>query len=273
MNRSESRKTLLFLTDLSNGSEQEDIIISNYLRDHFEVIICHPNDCESIEDQVGGIIIRNTWNDSKYGEEGSGDYGRFFLKGLKTHDYLYISSGESKDYLIELYQKGYPVIPSIDTVEKIDHLPATGDYFIKPKDGYSGIGARKVSRKELIELNPERYLIQPFIDFEYEVSFYYLDKKFQHALYAPSKKERWSLTEYTPSQSDIEFAGKFVNWNPQKYGIERIDTCRLKDGSLFLVEITDQGGVYLSMPLLPDHVKENFLKSLVASIQKNIFGA
>ncbi len=266
------RPILLFLTDLSNESEEEDIIISNYLRDYFKIILCHPDDCQDIEEKVGGIIIRNTWNDSKYGKPGSGYYERFRKKGLKVHDYLYTYPGEDKDYLIDLYKKGYPVIPSVDTVKSLSQVPETDVYFIKPKDGFSAIGARKITKEELIELNPEYYLIQPFVDFEYEISFYYIDKKLQHVLYAPNKEDRWALIPFTPSEHDLSFAQQFIEWNPQKYGIERIDACRLKDGSLLLVEITDQGGVYLSMPLLSDSLRENFLKNLVISIERNVFG-
>jgi len=265
------RHTLLFLTDLSNGSEEEDIIISNYLRKYFQIIICHPDDCASLEDTVGGIIIRNTWNDSKYGQEDSGYYERFLKKGLKVHDYLYIYPGESKHYLVDLYKAGYPVIPTIEHVRDLEELGSPESYFIKPEDGYSGIGDTVVSKEELLAINPTHYVIQPFIDFEYEISFYYLDKKLQYTLYAPNKKERWDLVEFHPSESDITFAERFVTWNPQKYGIERIDACRLKDGSLLLAKITDQGGTYLSLPLLPAHTKEQFLKNLVASINKNVF--
>jgi hypothetical protein len=264
-----SRLTLLFLTDLSNEAEEEDIIISNYLRKNFEVIICHPNDCESIEDSADAIIIRNTWNDALYGQSGSGYYERFRTKKLPVHDYLYTYPGEPKDYLIHLFSKGFPVIPSIDTAADIEKLPKTDSYFIKPKNGYSAIGARKLSRDELLAENPAGNIIQPYIDFEYELSFYYLDKELQHALYAPDPSDRWNLVEYHPSEADIAFADMFVAWNPQKYGIERIDACRLKDGRLLLMEITDQGGTYLSIPKLPENLKLAFLENLSASIRQN----
>lgn len=266
------KDTLLFLTDLSNGSEEEDLIISNHLHNFYDLIICHPDDCQTIEDQVGGIILRNTWNDKKYGQPSSGYYGRFMAKGLKTHDYLYGYPGEGKDYLLDLYKMKYPVIPCIDDISNLKNIPDSDFYFIKPKDGFSAIGTRKISKQDLLNLEPHHYLIEPFEDFEYEVSFYYINKKFQHALYAPNKDYRWDLIEYTPTFEDLAFAEKFIKWNPQKYGIERIDACRLKDGSLLLVEITDQGGVYLSMPLLPDQLRNNFLNNLVASINQNIFG-
>jgi len=146
------------------------------------------------------------------------------------------------------------------------NLPETERYLIKPKDGFDAINVRKLTKSELIALNPQHYLIQPFVDFDYELSFYYLDKRLEYSLYAPNKGRRWDLVEFSPSASDREFAEKFVRWNPQKRGIERIDACRLKNGELLLVEISDQGGVYLSLPELRSNIREEFLANLVRSI-------
>lgn len=261
---------LLFLTDLSNGNEEEDVIISNYLRQYFQLVICHPADCESVEDGVDEIIIRNTWNEKDYGEPPLGYENRFQIKGLNVHDDLYKRFGEDKDYLLGLYRNGYPVIPTVDTIADLYQLPEANEYFIKPKDGFDAIGARKINKEDLVKLNPVRYLIQPFVDFKYEISFYYLDKQLQYTLYAPDKTKRWDLVEYTPGVSDINFAEQFIGCNIQSRGIERVDACRLKNGELLLVEMTDQGGVYLSVPLLKKEVRDRFFGNLKESLLRRI---
>ena len=264
------RPVLLFLSDFSNGNEDEDIIISNYLHQYFQVILCHPTDCEGVEDMVDEIIIRNTWNEKDYGKPSLGYKNRFRFKGLNVHDDLYKRPGEDKDYLLDLYRSGYPVIPTIDTIADLKQLPEAKEYFIKPKDGFDAIGARKIKKANLIKLNPAQYLIQPFVDFEYEISFYYLEKKLQYTMYAPDRIKRWDLVDYNPSKSDLKFAGQFIKWNLQKHGIERIDACRLKTGQLLLMEITDQGGAYLSLPLLKEVVKARFLINLEKSLLHRI---
>ena len=270
-----NRPSLLFLTDLSNGSEDEDILMSNFLRRDFRVIICHPADCEELEDKADAIIIRNIWNEKEYGKPEPW-YKRWRGKKLPIHDDLYVregdyysGAGETKDYLIWLTKNGFPVVPSIDDIKNLHDLPEADAYFIKPKDGFDAINARRISKTELLELNPQHYLIQPFVDFEYEISFYYLNKKLQYTLYAPDKTKRWDLVEFVPSERDIVFAQKFIDWNMQKYGIERIDACRLKNGDLSLIEITDQGGAYLSAQDLSEGLRNTFLENLSASIRKN----
>lgn len=262
-----TRPSLLLVTDLTNGAEQEDILIADFLRRDFSVVLCHPADTEIYEDSVDCILVRNYWNNSNYGKAEPW-YERWRKKhDLPIHDDLYIKTGESKDYLIELYATGFPVIPSVDDIHDLKLLPETDTYFIKPKDGYSAINARKISTQELVELDPKHYLIQPFIDFEYEISFYYLDKELQYTMYAPDTAKRWDLVELEPSAADVRFAERFVQWNKQRRGIERIDACRLADGSLLLVEITDQGGAYLSVPLLSTGTRASFLSNLSRSLQ------
>ena len=43
-------------------------------------------------------------------------------------------------------------------------------------------------------------LIQPAIDFKYEVSFYFLNNDYQYALYAPNPDKRWELKDYNPTK-------------------------------------------------------------------------
>jgi len=265
--------SLLLVTDLGNGSEDEDVMIAAFLQKFFRVFLAHPADCEQLEDQVDRIIVRNVWNAARYGMPEPWYHRWRSTPQLPIHDDLYVRSGdfstgagESKDYLLQLYQLGYPVIPSIDSLANLKCLPESEQYFIKPKDGFDAINARKLTISELIALNPQHYIIQPFVDFDYEVSFYYLDKWLQYSLYAPDKERRWDLVEFSPSVSDLKFAEKFVRWNPQKRGIVRIDACRLKNGELLLVEISDQGGVYLSLPELPIDIRGQFLVNLVHSI-------
>ena len=53
-------------------------------------------------------------------------------------------------------------------------------------------------------------LIQPAIDFQYEVSFYYINDILEYALYAPDKNRRWELKKYSFTKEDKQFAQKFI---------------------------------------------------------------
>jgi hypothetical protein len=263
-----NRPTVLVLTDLSNGDADEDILLGECLRENFRIYVVHPMDSEDLEQKVDAIIIRNVWNTGRYGQpEPWYDRWRRIIS-LPIHDDLYVRKGSEKDYLLELYARGYPVIPTVDSIGDIGTLPPSDSYFIKPKDGFDAINARKVSISELMKLRPTGYLIQPFIEFEHECSFYYLDGELQYALYAPLKEKRWDMVEFFPSKEDLAFAGGIVSWGRQRHGIVRIDACRLSGGKLLLMEITDQGGVYLSLSCLTARSQRVFLRRLVASLEK-----
>ena len=111
-------------------------------------------------------------------------------------------------------------------------------------------------------------LIQPAIDFEYEVSFYFINDCLEYALYAPDKDKRWELENYEFSQADKEFAEKFIAWNDIENGIQRVDACRTKEGELLLVELEDLNP-YLSILELDEKTRCDFMNHLIIAL-KNI---
>jgi hypothetical protein len=93
---------------------------------------------------------------------------------------------------------GYPVIPTIENLTEIDKIGVHEKYIVKLKNGSDSIGMEMLSYDSLIASNPIGKLIQPLIDFDYEVSFYYLNDKFQYALYAPDKKGVCNRNHFQP---------------------------------------------------------------------------
>ena len=110
-------------------------------------------------------------------------------------------------------------------------------------------------------------MVQPFIHFEYEVSFYFIDKDFQYALYAPDKEKRWELKKYIPTEEDLAFAKRFIDWNQLDWGIQRVDACRSEQGELLLVELEDLNP-YLSLLEVPEETRLNFIEAMKKSLQK-----
>src|ERR1700684_197811 len=139
-----SKPALLLLTDATNKSPREDVMIGEFLTRDFVVTCMHPRDSETAEELADVIVIRNIWNEENYGEPEPW-YDRWRSKPwLAIHDDLYMREGEYKDYLLRLYQQGYPVIPSVDAIQDLPRLPETELYFIKPKNGFDAIGAREI---------------------------------------------------------------------------------------------------------------------------------
>jgi hypothetical protein len=171
-----------------------------------------------------------------------------------------------KQYLLDLTAAEYPVIPTIDRVAHVDRLPDVPEYVVKPKFGADSVGLRFVPRAELAAITGTDQLIQPRIRFSYEVSFYFVDRTFQYALYTPHPDRRWDLEPYEPTADDRAFAQRFVDWNAVDHGIQRVDACRTEDGRLLLVELEDLNP-YLSLDRVPPATRGAFVAALVTSLR------
>jgi hypothetical protein len=155
----------------------------------------------------------------------------------------------------------------VDRPEDLPLLPAAASYAVKPKAGADSIGLAFVPPQELDGLDYGGILVQPRIDFRYEVSFYFVDDAFQYALHAPDPERRWVLTPYQASEADLAFARRFVQWNTLRHGIQRVDACRTREGELLLVELEDLNP-YLSLDLVPDRTREDFVAAMTVSLHR-----
>ncbi|CEH33495.1 hypothetical protein [Romboutsia lituseburensis] len=269
-------KKILFVTDLyynANGRRyyEEDLFITSKLRDEFKLVICNPKDMDSFNDEFDLTIFRNAGPVANFPDEYNKFRNKIKANNLKTYN-SFDGKGDmnGKDYLLELTNLNYPVIKTIDRIDNFDKLPNVDKYVIKPKDGADSIGMEIISKDEVykkVSKEDRNTLIQPAINFEYEVSFYFIDKDFQYALYAPDKSKRWELKEYKATKEDLEFANKFIEWNNIDHGIQRIDACRDENGELLLVELEDLNP-YLSVLELSSDVQDKFIKSLVKSVNR-----
>lgn len=265
-------KTILYLTDLyyqANGRKyyEEDLFITSKLKDHFNLLIGHPQQAISYLDTADFIVFRNTGPVIAYQ-----DYFNMFLKKVEEKGILTFNSFDGKadirgkQYLVNLTRQGLPVIPTVESTAEIDQLNDPENYVVKIKNGADSIGMEMLSKEELFRKKPEGKLLQPYINFNYEVSFYYLNDEFQYALYAPDKVKRWNLKEYVPTASDLGFAEQFIQWNDIKHGITRVDACRLNDNSLLLVELEDLNP-FLSLDLLDEEKQEDFISSFIEALK------
>jgi hypothetical protein len=167
---------------------------------------------------------------------------------------------------MELYEKGYPVVPSYTIARAKSHLKAKR-YIIKPVFGADGSGIKVVT--SLKDVRPSQgYIVQPFINFVEELAFYFLDNTFQYALRFKNKLSNHTVKVYQPTKKEIALAQRFVNWNTMSYGIQRVDMLRLKKNTLLVNEIEDFCP-YLYLEDLPKKVQTNFISNLIESIKKH----
>lgn len=267
------RPAILFATDLGYQARgrrycDEDIFLTSRLRHDFDLALCHPLEAAALMDGFDAVVVRNSGPVLHYRDQYAAFRAQAAAHGVRVYNPLYGSADMAgKQYLVDLTAAGYPVIPTIDGLEDLGRLPAAELYAVKPKEGADSIGLTFVPREELDGLAREGFLVQPRIDFRYEVSFYYIDDTFQYALYAPDPGRRWDLEIYQPTDSDLAFARRFIDWNTLDHGIQRVDACRTPEGGLLLVELEDLNP-YLSLDLLPDATRDAFVAGMTASLHR-----
>jgi hypothetical protein len=267
------RPSVLFVTDLAYEARgrrycDEDIFLSSRLRNDFDVALCHPLDAAALMDAFDAVVIRNSGPVLHYQKEYDAFRNQAAARGTRVYNPL---SGRAdmagKQYLLDLTAAEYPVIPTIDRPQDLGLLPETDQYVVKPKAGADSIGLSFVPQEQLAGLAYGDILVQPRIDFRYEVSFYYVDDAFQYALHAPDPERRWVLEPYQPTEADLDFARRFVDWNTLDHGIQRVDACRTQEGDLLLVELEDLNP-YLSLDHLDDQTRNTLVTSMTASLHR-----
>ncbi|GGX91802.1 hypothetical protein [Streptomyces fructofermentans] len=268
-----ARRSILFVSDLAYPARgrrycDEDIFLTSRLRDTFDVALCHPLDAAALMGAFDAVVVRNSGPVLHYQDAYDAFRARARAQGTRVYNPL---SGRGdmagKQYLLDLTAEGHPVIPTVDRLRDLDRLPETDLYAVKPKAGADSIGLSFVPHAELDGLTYGDLLVQPRVDFRYEVSFYFVDDSFQYALHAPDPERRWVLEPYEPTRADLAFARRFVDWNTLDHGIQRVDACRTRDGELLLVELEDLNP-YLSLDLVTDEVRDTFVAAMAASLHR-----
>ncbi|WP_330331408.1 hypothetical protein OHS33_17785 [Streptomyces sp. NBC_00536] len=268
--------TLLYVTDLAYPARgrrygDEDIFLTSRLRGEFALALCHPLDAQALLPGFDAVIVRNSGPVLHHQEA----YDAFRAHALATGARVYNpltgrADMAGKGYLLDLTKAGYPVIPTVDAAADLHLLPQVAEYAVKPAQGADSIGlvftADPAAHLAEAQAAPGALLVQPRIDFAYEVSFYFVDDAFQYALYAPDPDRRWELVPYEPTPADLGFARAFIGWNTLSHGIQRVDACRAPGGELLLVELEDLNP-YLSLDLVPEPVRDAFVTALTGSLR------
>nr|WP_223183299.1 MULTISPECIES: hypothetical protein [unclassified Streptomyces] len=268
---------MLYVTDLAYPARgrrygDEDTWLTARLREGFDLALCHPLDATALMDSFDAVVVRNSGPVLAYREAYEEFRATALARGTRVYNPLH-GRGDmaGKQYLLDLTRAGYPVIPTVDRAADLPSLPPAEAYAVKPRDGADSLGLRFLPREELTGLDLTGLLVQPRIDFRHEVSFYYVDDRFQYALYAPDPGRRWVLEPYGPDAADLAFARRFLDWNTLDHGVQRVDACRAPGGELLLVELEDLNP-YLSLDLVPGETRERFVAELRDSLLRFLAG-
>ncbi|MGW6770186.1 hypothetical protein ACWGBX_07160 [Streptomyces sp. NPDC055037] len=266
-----TRPRILFVSDMSYQARgrrygDEDVYLVSELRAAFDIAVCHPVQAASLTDLFDAVVIRNSGPVMRY----QAAWEAFCEQARARRTVVYnplTGRGDmvGKQYLLDLTEEGYPVIPTVGRAADLDRLPACDEYAVKLRTGADSIGLEFVGAERLPHLSYGNILVQPRVRFRYEVSFYFVDGTFHYALYAPDPRQRWALEPYRPTEEDLAFAHRFIGWNSLDHGIQRVDACRTAEGDLLLVELEDLNP-FLSLALAPDTARAAFVADMGRSL-------
>ncbi|CAL9321608.1 hypothetical protein SUDANB135_06334 [Streptomyces sp. SudanB135_2055] len=283
------RPRLLYVTDLAYPARgrrycDEDIFLTSRLRDEFDLALCHPGEAAALLDAFDAVVVRNSG--PVLGRRAAYDAFRERATERGTRVYNQLTGRADmagKQYLLDLSAAGEPVIPTVGSLADLHLLPAADEYVVKPRLGADSAGLRIVPADRLrqaLDAGADEdagadgaagvdgdILVQPRVDFAYEVSFYFVDDDFQYALFAPDPGRRWELVPYDATARDLDFARRFIEWNGIDHGIQRVDACRAPGGELLLVELEDLNP-YLSLDALDDSGRDSFVAALRAALRR-----
>lgn len=268
-----SRIRVLYVTNPfyeANGREYagEDRLLSARLGKSFEVRTCLPTEAVDLMSDCDVVVVRNSGPVLTYPEAYAAFRDRATATGKPVYNEL---TGKAdmlgKQYLLDLHAAGYPVIPTVGSADRLEDLPPSEVYVVKPLLGADSTGLYTASAEELAATDPDGVLVQPLVDIVYEVSFYFVDHTFVYALRTPDARRRWELEPYEPAAEDLVFARRFIDWNDIDHGVQRVDACRTADGDLLLVELEDLNP-FLSLDRTTTPARDAFVRELTAAVTR-----
>lgn len=257
------------MSDLTHDDRDEDLALASRLGRDWLLTIADPATaaCLAAAGHSGALLIRNAWPSRQH------EHPFLILESLvqagtlRAYNPPSLSRGyrEDKRYLADRHRQCLAGIPTWTERREMEAIvgPDASAVF-KPIDGCSSAG---VEFGPVGTLPASGGIYQPLVTFEHEVSMFYIDDVFSHALRTGGcdLADRWELVAFEPSAGDLEWGATIVAENALPYGIQRIDGLRSPDGKLLLNEIEDFMP-FLSLEVLTEDKRVSVVEALAASI-------
>lgn len=247
----------------------EDVALSRRLERDFTVAMASPRQAGDLLDLVDVTLVRN----SGPVQADPDSYHRFRAAALATDARVYNpltgrADMAGKQYLLDLWEAGYPVLPTVGSPAEVGRLPRAERYVVKPRWGADSRGLRVLTASQLLgEPVHGEVLVQPHVDIAAELSFYVVDGELVYALATRDPSRRWDLVPHEPSPSERRLVRRFVEWNTLEYGLQRVDLLRDRADRLLLVELEDLNP-FLSLDRALPADRDRLGDALVAALRE-----
>lgn len=213
---------IAILTNFADECSLEDFILSkSFAEDGNQVDLLNFPAKKNVLKSYDIIILKNAWDLNEK------TYRNYFKEEQKFYDFIKKTKlflinafdGElqftkyGKNMLVDLFKKGYNVVPSINNINDFHLLPKSDKYIKKPAIGYDGFDMEILNFEQASKANLKNEILQPKLDFKSEVQMYFVNDEFQYALeYIPSKWPDYPKPkEYIVSDEEIKEATDFIN--------------------------------------------------------------
>jgi hypothetical protein len=241
------------------------------MSDGHDVLLVNKYYDKKYEDEYDIFIKRYSWiediNDFSVGAEESDYETRILRKNLPRINFDGKFDNQGKHYLANLYNRGFEVVPTINDIDNLSMLEGYDRFLVKPVNGYASYGIMEADRSTIRDLWNEDYVIQPKIEFDSEVQFYFVGNKFEFAqIFVPKKLlSHENAVFYNPTKEEIELASKFARLNGDNFnGVQRIDFLKVKD-RLLLSELEDDSP-YMAIEALNEQGRKQFIDDFKAMV-------
>lgn len=270
---------ILIITNLENECSEEDVWIANsFIADGHDVKLVNKYYNPKLEDEYDIFIKRYSWiediADFFVGAEESDYETRILKKNLPRINFDGKFDNQGKHYLSYLYSLGYSVVPTINSPKEIEKIGSYQNFLIKPVNGYASYGIIETNKNNINNYWNENYVIQPKLNFDSEVQFYFIGNKYEFAqIFTPKKLlSHENAAFYTPCKEEIELANLFAKLNGNDFnGVQRIDFLKINN-QLLLSELEDDSP-YMAIEALSTAKRQEFIndfKQMVYTYYKNI---
>lgn len=266
---------ILILSNPENEEFIEDEYVANAFREDGHIVkMAWVDYDEKMDEEFDIILRRNAWvEDEKKTEQYAIKVDllkeRLNGKKIKTVNFDGLD-GQGKWYLCKLFEEKKRVIPTVDSLDRLNELPDAEEYVLKDGKSFgSGIGQKMVRKVDLEREFEAGYVIQPKLKFKSEVQCYFVGQKFMYAHeYIPSKYPDYPdpiLIELSAKERSL--AEEFAKYSCLETGFQRIDFLRLENDELILLEIEDIGP-HMSLEFLKPDLRRKVLDEYKENVYK-----
>lgn len=255
-------------------AKEDEMLAESFEKDGQNVLMQWVDYDEKLDDEFDIVLRRDTWVQEesqvpKYEKYTNILKDRIKDKQIKKVNFYEVDSS-GKEYLIEYYKKGLPVIPSTDNLEDAKEFKNYDEFVLKPLNSFGSAIGQKIVKAENLEKEFENgLLLQPKMKFKSEVQCYFVEDELMYTFeFIPSKYPDYpDPLVIDLNDKEKEVINKFVKETDVKVGFQRIDFLRLENDDLVLLEV-EATAPFMDLIMLEEDLRNKVIDKYKQSIYK-----